>query len=211
MGAQEQLGTLLLWTPFLAEGFLINLLISFAPMLLGTLLGWGLGSLRASQHTRAGYIASSVTSLFRNIPSFVFLFYIAFLTPMEFSWQGEVYSFPIWLKATLALTVPVIGFASDQITTLLSELREKKDNCWGMFSIAWTQYLLVVVMASATASVIGVDEIVSRANTVIAAVRDPSLMLWVYGYVALWFLLTGSLISALARVIELRYQRSAQG
>lgn len=209
MGAQEQLSTLLIWTPFLAEGFLVNLLISFAPMLLGTLLGWGLGSLRASQHRQAGYMASTLTSLFRNIPSFVFLFYIAFLTPMEFSWQGEVYSIPVWLKATLALTVPVIGFASDQTTTLLHELRAGKENCWGMFSIAWTQYLLVVVMASATASVIGVDEIVNRANTVIAAVRDPSLMLWVYGYVALWFLLTGSLISALARAVEARYQRAA--
>jgi len=208
MGTESHLSTLLLWTPFLAKGFAINLLVSFAPMLLGTAVGWGLARLRHNAGKVMRRAALALTSLFRNIPSFVFLFYIAFLTPMEITWHGEVYAVPVWLKATLALTVPVVGFASDQILTLLRELEQQKANCWGMFSVAWTQYLLVVVMASATASVIGVDEIVNRANTVIAAVRDPSLMLWIYSYVALWFLLTGALISFAVRTLAARIQQA---
>ena len=206
MGTQDHLNTLLIWTPFLAEGFVINLLVSFGPMFLGTALGWGLGWMRLSDQRPVAYSANAATSLFRNIPSFVFLFYIAFLTPMEFNWNGEVISFPVILKATLAMTVPVIGFASDQVATLLRDLRMQKANCWGMFSVAWTQYLLVVVMASAMASVIGVDEIVNRANTVIAAVRDPSLMIWIYSYVALWFLLTGALITTTVKLMSTRLQ-----
>ena len=174
----------------------MNLLISVLAMALGTALGWGLGRARAGQSAIAEKGALFVTTLFRNIPSFVFMFYIAFLVPSEFEWDGRIVALPAWVKAVVALTIPVVGFASDQVTIFLKmRTSAQAHNAFGTFAVAWTQYLLIIIMASATASVIGVDEIVGRANTVIAAVRDPSLVIWVYGFVALWFLASGLVFS----------------
>jgi polar amino acid transport system permease protein len=43
-------------------------------------------------------------------------------------------------------------------------------------------------MASSTASVIGVPELVRRADTVIGAVDEIGLALWVYLWAMIWFL-----------------------
>ena len=149
--------------------------------------------------TTLSHSANLLTSLFRNIPSFVFMFYLAFVLPVEFNWGDEIVSIPVWMKAAIALWVPVVGFASDQSLKLLQERREGVENALAIYAISWTQYFLIIIMASATASVIGVNEIVAHANTVIAALRAPEMMLWIYLYVALWFLLTGFVVSHLAQ------------
>ena len=46
---------------------------------------------------------------------------------------------------------------------------------------------MIIVLASSTASVIGVGEMVSRCNTVVASVGNNDLMLWIYLYAMLWF------------------------
>ena len=204
MGAEGSLNTLRIWLPFLAEGFLFNLLISVLAMALGTVIGWWLGVARAGRMATLRRASILLTTLFRNIPSFVFMFYIAFVAPMEFVWGGAVVAIPAWLKAVIALTLPVVGFASDQVEILIKAQERKAAHAFATFAVAWTQYLLVIIMASATASVIGVDEIVGRANTVIAAVREPSLVLWVYGFVALWFLASGLVFSQVLRYARFR-------
>jgi hypothetical protein len=104
-------------------------------------------------------------------------------------------SVPLWAKAALALTIPVMGFASDQ-TLALRRLREEGVAGAGdTFLTAWLQYFLIILMASATASVIGADEIVARANRVIATDQRPEFLMAVYIYVAGWFLVTGLAIS----------------
>lgn len=195
MGAADIIDTLMVWTPFLGAGFGINLLISLSSMSVGTVLGWGLGVMRAGSVTTARAGASGVTVAFRNIPSFVFMYYIAFMTPVEFEWGGALVAFPALVKASIALTIPVVGFVSDQVKGLVEDRRKNTLNAFAIFAVSWTQYFLIILMASSTASVIGVDEIVGRANTVIAAVRDPALIVWVYAYVGLWFLISGQAIS----------------
>lgn len=202
MGVEDSINTLRIWLPFIAEGFLLNLLIAILAMTLGTTFGWGLGIVRARHMAVLSRTSALLTSLFRNIPSFVFMFYIAFMTPVEFVWDGAVIAIPAWIKAVVALTIPVIGFCSDQVDIFIRAQERKAEHAFATFAVAWTQYLLVIIMASATASVIGVDEIVGRANTVIAAVSEPSLILWVYGFVALWFLTSGLIFSQ-----TLRYAR----
>ena len=59
-------------------------------------------------------------------------------------------------------------------------------------------------MASSTASVIGVHEIVGRANTAIEVLRDPEFMLWIYLYVAAWFLLAAMAINVILKLISHR-------
>ena len=193
---------LLNWTPAFASGFGLNILISLVAMAMGTMIGWGLACGRNSQRKKLANSCTLATGVFRNIPSFVFMFYVAFIIPVEFDWNGEPLRFPSWIKASIALTVPVIGFASDQFLRLMREFKKQNTIALPMFLVSWTQYFLIIIMASSTASVIGVNEIVGRANTAIAITQDPSMMLWIYMYVALWFLLSATFINILLKKIS---------
>ena len=189
MTAAEIIETLWIWTPFLIGGFAWNILISLAAMLVGTLPGIVLARLRLAK--RRSWVRASlmVTEFVRNIPTFVFLFYLAFLIPTEFAWGGQIYPFPAWLKASLALSVAVVGFVSDTLYVAWRHWREGDHAAALLFVPNWTGYLLIIVMASSTASVIGVDEIVARCNVIIAAVGHDDLMLWIYLYAIAYFVL----------------------
>ena len=205
---------LLRWTPSFAIGFSLNLAISFTAMLTGTVIGWLIACGRYSTHHYIAKTSTMATGIFRNIPSFVFMFYIAFVIPTEFEWQGEAIRFPVWIKAAIALAIPVIGFTSDQCYRLFIERKLNNPVVLPMFFISWTQYFLIIIMASSSASAIGVHEIVGRANTAIAITRDPNLMLWIYLYVAVWFLLAAILINGLldkaTTYIKNHYQSKSQ-
>ncbi|MEM8572381.1 MAG: hypothetical protein AAGG56_15950 [Pseudomonadota bacterium] len=204
----DMIGDLAVWTPYLAGGFAGNVLIAMVSMALGTLLGGALGWAR-SQTAPLRLPADFLTNLCRNVPSFVLLFYVAFALPVEIVWGGHVISVPLWIKAALALTIPVIGFAADQSLALRRQIREGLTSARATFLTAWLQYFLIIVMASATASVIGADEIVGRANRVIAADSRPQFLVVVYVYVSLWFLCAGLAFSALTRALA-RYWHSPE-
>jgi polar amino acid transport system permease protein len=189
MTAAENIAMLLAWTPYLAGGFAWNILISLLAMAIGTLLGAVLARSRLSPRKHLAHTSLALTELTRNIPTFVFLFYLAFLIPTEFELAGRLYAFPVWFKASLALSVAAIGFVSDNLLVALQHRRSRNHAAALLFIPSWTAYLVIIVMASSTASVIGVDEIVSRCNTVIAAVGGDETMLWVYSYAISFFLL----------------------
>ncbi|MCB1354415.1 MAG: ABC transporter permease subunit [Rhodobacteraceae bacterium] len=196
MDLTEMTGRVLGWTPYLAGGFVTNLMIAAVSMALGTVLGAGLALARSGNGRLLRWPAELLTSLCRNVPSFVLLFYVAFAIPVEIDWGGRVVALPLWIKAALALTIPVIGFASDQTLGLRRQLARGVASARATWVTSWLQYFLIIVMASATASVIGADEIVGRANRVIATDESPAFLVIVYLYVSLWFLTAGLALSA---------------
>jgi polar amino acid transport system permease protein len=211
MTAVEAMGHLWTWTPFLAAGFLLNILISLVAMAIGTGLGGLLAWARASGRARLAAPATLLTHISRNIPTFVFLYYLAFLIPIELQLGGTVLPVPGWIKASLALSVAVVGFASDTLLAAIREWRLGQHAAAWLFVPAWSMYLVIIVMASSTASVIGVSEIVSRCNIVAAAIGDDRLIFWVYGYAMLWFFLfcwpLGLIIGIIRRRLERRTGR----
>lgn len=194
------IGVLIDRTPYLAGGFAMNLLISALSMMLGTVVGAAIGAVRARGGI-AGRPARLATDVCRNVPSFVLMFYMAFMLPSEVELRGAIYSLPLWFKATLALTFPVIGFASDQTMGYFRQSAAGLNGARETFVIAWVQYFLIIIMASATASIIGADEIVGRANIVIASDNRPAFLLITYVYVTLWFIVTGLIISGVSKQI----------
>ena len=198
------------WTPFLAGGFAGNLLIAALAMLLGTALGSMLGRARDLPVAWLRSPAAAMTSVCRNVPSFVLMFYAALVLPVELPWRGSFVTVPLLVKATLALTMPVIGFASDQGLALLRQRRERIAGAEATYIVAWLQYFLIILMASATASVIGADEIVGRANRVIATDDRPAFLIATYVYVSAWFLVSGLLVSAAGGAL-LRNRRADGG
>lgn len=192
---------LLSHTGYLARGFATNLLISILSMTLGTILGTALGWLRARRVVVLGKLAHVGTNVCRNVPSFVLLFYMASMIPSEVTLGGSIMAVPLWIKATLALTFPVIGFTSDQSRGYFEQHHAGISGAGETFVIAWVQYFLIIIMASATASVIGADEIVGRANIVISQNESAQFLLVTYLYVSLWFLASGLLLTALVKTL----------
>jgi len=184
-------------TPFLAGGFARNLLISVLSMGAGTLIGALLGLLRFRRFRGTLRAERFLTNICRNVPSFVLLYYMAFMLPSEIEVAGRIVALPVWIKATLALTFPVIGFASDQSLGYFEQRQARTSGAGETFLIAWVQYFLIIIMASATASVIGVDEIVGRANLILAQNDSQAFMLVTYLYVSGWFVLTGLAVSGI--------------
>ncbi|NWO04492.1 MAG: hypothetical protein HLX50_01950 [Alteromonadaceae bacterium] len=195
---------ILLWhrTPDLLAGFGYNLLIAVLAMLLGTLAGALLGAGRYHRLAVLRLPARWATSVCRNVPSFVLMFYIAFVFPVEIEWGGQIIMVPLWFKVTLSLIIPVMGFASDQMLALLSQRARGQEGAGATFLVSWVQYYLIVLMASATASIIGVDDVVGRANEMIAFVNAPGFLLLTYSYVCLFFFASGLLVTVAARRLE---------
>lgn len=205
MTASETLSALWAWTPFLAAGFLWNVAISAATMAIGTPVGVLLARMRLAG-SRAGAL---LTAAARLPPTFVLIYYFAYLLPTEATVGGVAIGLPGWLKASLALAVAVSGFVSDNALSALRH-RRRGEHLQALYFIpAWTTYFLIIVMASSTASVIGVPEIVQRANTVIAAIGDPGATLWVYAYTMLWFLAFCWPLSRLLALLRRRMERRA--
>lgn len=193
---------LTLWTPFLAEGFLTNIEISLMAMGIGTVVGTMLAFMRLSTRKPVFHIGVLLTEGSRNIPTFVFLFYLAFLIPVEISYGGRLVPVPAWFKAALALSIAVVGFVSDNFKVALEHWRRHDSAAALLFIPSWTSYLLIIIMASSTASVIGVSEIVSRCNTVIAATGNNDMMLWTYFYAMTWFFMVCFPLNLLMRELK---------
>jgi polar amino acid transport system permease protein len=209
MDVRDVLGVLWSWTPYLAGGFGWNIIVSVVAMSVGTVLGAGLAYGRLDGPCGLAGLARGATSASRNVPTFVFLFYLAFLVPNEVALGGLVLPVPAWMKAALALAVAVVGYISDTLGLALAERRAGRPEAMLLFLPAWMTYFLIIVMASSTASVIGVSEIVSRANTVIGATGREDLMVWIYLYAMLWFLAFCWPLTLLMRVLQQRIRSRA--
>ena len=188
MTAQETVDVLWAWSPYLAEGFGWNIIVSLLAMAVGTIVGLVLALLRGGSHWSVRHSGGAVTTLARNAPTFVMLFYLAYIIPTEFTLFGAAATFPAWIKAALALGIAVAGYVSDNALAAIRHLRRHEMAEALLFVPAWTSYFLIIVMASSTASVIGVPELVRRADTVIGAVDEVGLALWIYLWAMIWFL-----------------------
>lgn len=190
MTAHNTLAALLTWTPFLLEGFGWNLLIALVAMLIGTLLGGALAFLRLSGHKGIARSAVVLSGFSRNVPTIVFQFYLAVMLPSDWALPATewVVVLPGWVKASMALSVAVVGFTSDNLVHAISAWRKGDHAAAMLFLPSWTSYMLIIVIASSTASIIGVSELLSRCNTVINATGNSALLMPLYLYAGLYFL-----------------------
>lgn len=208
MDIRDLYDELVRWTPFLAGGFVWNIVISIVAMVLGTVIGAGLAFMREARGALLVKPSLALTDFTRNAPTFVFLFYIAILLPSELEVFGFAVSIPAWAEASLALSIAVVAYVSDTLSTVIRDWRAGQRESALLFLPSWVTYLLFVVMTSSAASLIGVNEIVSRCSTVIAATGQSGMLLWIYLYAMLWFFLACyPLIVAMERLkIHLRYR-----
>ena len=199
------------WTPFLAAGFGWNMAVSLTAMAIGTPVGILLALLRERSGWGLRQSGGVVTMFARAAPTFVMLFYLAYAVPGSFELLGVVVTVPAWFKASLALGIAVAGYVSDTALAALRHLRRGETAEALLFLPSWTSYFLIIVMASATASVIGVPELVHRAETVIGAIRMAGFAFWVYLYAMVWFLAFSGVVALVMKVLRSRLSGREQG
>jgi len=187
-GIIDQLWT---WTPFLLQGFGWNLLIAASASALGTLIGVTLVGMQFSSHPLISRSGEFISQSFYRVPTIALMFYGAFLLPQEFEWPwgGELQHFPAWIKATLALSASPIGFTAQNLPSAVHHWRKGNRGAALLFIPSWCNSLIITIIASSGASLVGVSEIVSRTNKIISALQDSTLLVPLYLYASGFFLL----------------------
>lgn len=205
----DTLSALATWTPFLLEGFALNILIAVVAMLLGTAAGAVVARMRLAAGPGTARAGRALTEVTRNIPTIVFQFYLVLMLPSELrlGTMDLVVPVPAWLLAAAALAMAVIGFTADNLASALAHWRRGDHTAALLFVPSWTSYLLIIVIASSTASIIGVNELVSRSNAVINASGGTHLMLPVYAYACAIFFCFCYPLTLLMRHVQARLHR----
>jgi polar amino acid transport system permease protein len=191
MTSAEIFTHLITWTPFLLEGFGWNILIAGFAAVTGTSVGVLLVWMRLNGSVYAVRTSVFLSHTFYKIPTIALMFYCAVLLPNEFElpWTEQTILFPNWIKAALALSAAQVGFIAHNLIPTINYWSQGQHGAALLFIPNWVNNLLITIIASSSASLVGVSEIVSRCNKVIAATDNTALMVPMYLYASLFFLL----------------------
>ncbi|MCW8873065.1 MAG: ABC transporter permease subunit, partial [Xanthomonadales bacterium] len=112
--------TLVKWTPLMMfgpegefGGFVLNIVVSFIAMALGTFMGLWLGLGQVSPNRFISRGSWAITQLFRNSPWLVLLFYFMLLLPFFIRIGDTRIEVSGWAKATFALSLPIMANVSE--------------------------------------------------------------------------------------------------
>lgn len=196
----ETLSFLVTWTPFLLQGFLWNIFIAVCAVALGTVLGGGLAWLRVTKQGWPATFAEQTSKFLRGVPTLALIFYAVFVMPSEFTLPGTefVVKLPQWFKAVIGLSASPLAFTSESLVVAYRAWSRGDIGATLLFIPTWINAFLISFVASSASSLVGVPELVSRCNVLIAA-TGTSVMIPVYVYCSLYFVLTSLLLTAAIR------------
>ncbi|MDE2120928.1 MAG: amino acid ABC transporter permease [Betaproteobacteria bacterium] len=202
------LAILVRWTPLLLRGFGFNILISFASMGLGTLLGVALGLGLISLHPGTRRAAWVLTQFFRNAPWLVLLFFAIFLIPFQLRVGGLTIPLPGWFKAVIGLSLPVMANVAEILRGAVASIPSGQweaaeslafsrrqqlwlvilPQCIKRMLPPWMNLYSILTTSTVLASIVGVNEVMTLASQVTAAEGGRTdILAPLYGYIMLWF------------------------
>jgi polar amino acid transport system permease protein len=224
--APSIIATILKWTPLLAQGFALDVAMSFLAMAIGTIAGLavGLGLISLRAPVRGG--AWVVTQCFRNSPWLVLLFYCMLLMPFEIHIAGATVPLPDWAKATLGLSLPVmanvaelvrgavrsIPFGQWEASEALAFTRGQTlrmvilPQCVKRMTPPWMNLYAILTVATPLTSVVGVSESMTLAGDVLSSEGRTELLVPIYLYLLLWFFIYCYPIALATTALERRFQ-----
>ena len=131
------------------------------------------------------------------MPTLALIFYAVFLMPSQLTLPGTeiTLQFPQWLKAVIGLSASPLSFTSESLVVAYRNYEKGDIDAALLFIPTWINVFLISFVASSASSLVGVSELVSRCNTVIAA-TDANVMVPVYLYCSLFFVVTSLLFTA---------------
>ena len=225
-GAPSIIATIVKWTPLLAQGFALNIAMSFLAMAIGTAFGVALGLGQISLLSPVRTSSWSVTQFFRNSPWLVLLFYCMLLLPFEIRIGNSIVSLPGWAKATVGLALPVMANVSELVRgavqsipsgqweasealafTRLQSLRMViLPQCVKRMTPPWMNLYAILTVATPPTSVVGVSEAMTLTGDILSSEGRTELLVPMYLYLLLWFFIYCYPIALATVAIERRFQ-----
>ena len=230
LGPDSAWTVLIPWLPLILKGFGLNILISALAMLIGIFAGAALGALQMSALRAISMPARFVTLFLRNSPWLVIVFYVMYLMPFEMRLGSQWVSFPDWVKAVVAFSLPVTGYISEIVR---GGMRSVPTTQWEAaealaFSPARTAFSIIlpqafkqmlpptmnlycsVAMATSLANIVGVQEVITITQTILTTETRPGLILPAYGITLALFFVYVFPISLLSRQLERVWSKGLQ-
>jgi polar amino acid transport system permease protein len=225
-GVPSVLATLVKWTPLLAAGFLLNIAISFIAMAIGTALGTLLGLMQISLMRPVRGFSWAMTQFFRNAPWLVLLFYCMLLLPFEMRVGEVIVPLPAWLKATFGLSLAVMANVSELVRGAVLSIPSgqwessealaftRRQTLWMIILPQcvkrmlppWMNLYAILVVGTALASIVGVNEAMTLTGDVLAAEGRTELLVPMYLYLLFWFFAYCYPIARATVALERRFQ-----
>jgi polar amino acid transport system permease protein len=225
-GDRPILATILEWTPLLAQGFALNIAMSFLAMAIGTVLGLPLGLGQVSLRAPVRGVSWFVTQFFRNSPWLVLLFYCMLLMPFEVRIGDTIVPLPGWLKSTIGLSLPVMANVAELVRgavrsipygqweaseamafTRMQTLRLViLPQCIKRMTPPWMNLYAILTVATPLTSVVGVSEAMTLTGDILSAEGRTELLVPLYLYLLLWFFLYCYPIARATLMLERRFQ-----
>lgn len=187
------LATLWRWLPVLlwknGNGFVLNLIISFGAMVIGTVVGVVLGLAQVSLLAPVRGGSWVITQFFRNSPWLVLLFCIMLLLPFEIEVGELVIPIPGWLKATIGFSLPIMANISEVVRGAVQSIPTGQwesaeslafsrrqtmrmiilPQCFKRMIPPWMNWYAILTMATPLCSIMGVEESVNLAQQAMTA------------------------------------------
>jgi polar amino acid transport system permease protein len=225
-GAPGIIATILKWTPLLAQGFALNIAMSFLAMAIGTVVGVPLGLAQISLLPPVRGSSWFATQLFRNSPWLVLLFYCMLLLPFELRVGDTIIPLPGWLKSTIGLSLPVMANVSELVRgavrsipygqweaaeSLAMTRRQTLSmiilpQCVKRMTPPWMNLYAILTVATPLTSVVGVSEAMTLTGDILSSEARTELLVPMYLYLLLWFFLYCYPIARATLALEKRFQ-----
>jgi polar amino acid transport system permease protein len=178
-------------------GFLLNILVSFLTMAIGTVTGVVLGVLQVSQGAIVRRIAWGITQFFRNSPWLVLLFFAILLLPYRVTVFGFSFGFPDWIKAVIGLALPIMANIAEvtrgAINSIPTGQWESSESlafsrpqtfrliilpqCFKRMLPPWMNWYAILTMATTLISIVGVSDSMTLTQQALAAEGGRSELL----------------------------------
>ena len=205
----QALDALWRWLPFIVgKGFVLNLVVSFMTMLIGTLAGVMLGLGQISPIKPLSRICWFLTQLFRNSPWLVLLFIVMLAFPFEIQIGEHIIQIPAWLKAVFGLSLPIMANISEIVRGAVASVPtgqwEAADSlaysrqqtlwlvilpqCFKRMIPPWMNWYAILTMATPLISLLGVEEIITLSRQAMEAEDNhPELLVPFFGFALIIF------------------------
>jgi polar amino acid transport system permease protein len=225
-GTPGIVATILKWTPLLAQGFALNIAMSFLAMAIGTAVGVPLGLAQISLLPPVRASSWFATQFFRNSPWLVLLFYCMLLLPFEVRIGDTIIPLSGWLKSTIGLSLPVMANVSELVRGAVrsipytqweaaESLAMTRRQTLGMIILPqcvkrmtppWMNLYAILTVATPLTSVVGVSEAMTLTGDILSSEARTDLLVPMYLYLLLWFFLYCYPIARATLALEKRFQ-----
>ncbi len=192
------------WMPFLlSKGFMLNVIVSFLTMLVGTLAGVLLGLGQISPRPWLSKPCWFLTQLFCNSPWLVLLFIVMLAFPFEIQIGDLIIPIPDWTKAVFGLSLPIMANISEvvrggvqSVPTGQWEAAESLaynrsqtlwmiilPQCFKRMIPPWMNWYAILTMATPLISLLGVEEIITLSRQAMESEDNhPELLMPFFGF-----------------------------